>query len=195
MSRARVMIRFQPEFKGAVEGWVVNQLTRGKLAYWRVERTLTREEVMQEAYECFLRCCKHFPKSPAYDTPQAFMALYKRAWHNQFTDLTTYDTEDRVYFYGEHHDPTQTDQIHEHETVGSLENDGYLSILIQEAPSEVQMVLSLFLNAPSELLELASAAWRTGGRKSPGSSKHLCKLLGLDPSCDPVALVEDYFAS
>lgn len=186
-SRVRVRIKYQPEFKGPIEGWVVNQLTRGKLHYWKVERTLSREEVMQEAYECFLRCCKHFPKSPAYDTPQAFMALYKKAWHNQFTDLTLYDTADRQCHSVDAH------EVQPEEPAGALENDGYLSILIQEAPREVAMVLSLFLNAPSELLELATAAWRAGGRNSPGSSKHLCKLLGLDPSCDPVSLVEDYF--
>jgi hypothetical protein len=180
--------RYTPEFKGPVEGWVVNQLTKGKLAYWRVERTLSRDEVLQEAYECFLRCCKRFPKSADYDTPQAFMALYKRAWHNQFTDLATYDTADRQCL------SVDAREIKLEDPAGALENDGYLSIMIQEAPQEVATVLSLFLNAPSELLDLAMQAWRIGGRHSPGSSRHLCRLLGMDDSCDPVKMVEDYFA-
>jgi hypothetical protein len=148
---------------------------------------MSRDEVLQEAFECFLRCCKHFPKSPEYDTPQAFMALYKRAWHNQFTDLATYDTNDRQCL------SVDAREVQLDEPVGALENDGFLSILVQEAPREVAMVLSLFINAPGELLELATQAWRAGGHHSPGASRHLCKLLGLDESTDPVKLVEDYF--
>ncbi len=178
---------FKPEFKGPVEGWVVNQLTRGKLAYWRVERTLSRDEVMQEANECFLRCCKRFPKSKEYNTPQAFMALYKRAWSNQFSDLATYDTADRQCL------SVDAREVQVHEPIGALENDGFLATMIREAPREVNMVLSVFLNAPSELLEMAFEAWRIQGHNSPGNSRHLNKLLGLDPSCDPVKLVEDYF--
>lgn len=181
--------KFKPEFKGPVEGWVVNQLCKGSLAYWRVERTLSREEVMQEAYECFLRCCRRFPKSPEFDTPQAFMALFKRAWGNQFADLATYDTEDRQYT------SIDSSEIRLDEPAGALENDGFLSIMIQEAPSEVRLVLSVFLNAPSELLEMAFTAWRARGHNSPGGSRHLNKLLGLDPSGDPVKLVEEYFST
>lgn len=179
---------YKPEFKGPIEGWVVNQLSRGKLAYWRVERTLSREEVLQEAYECFLRCCRRFPKSKEYNTPQAFMALFKRAWANQFTDLATYDTEDRACL------SVDAREIKLDEPVGALENDGFLGVMIREAPREVQMVLSVFLNAPSELLELAFNAWRAGGHNGAGGSRHLNKLLGLDPTKDPVKLVEDYFS-
>ncbi len=177
----------KPEFKGPVEGWVVNQLTKGSLAYWRVERTMSREEVIQEAYVCFLRCCKAFPKSKAYDTPQAFMALFKRAWSNRFSDLATYDTEDRKCL------SVDARGVQLEEPVGALENDGFLAIMIREAPSEVSTVLSVFLNAPAELLEMAFEAWRIGGHNNPGGSRHLNKMLGLDPSCDPVKLVEDYF--
>lgn len=180
---------YKPEFKGPIEGWIVNQLAHGKLAYWRVGHTLSREEVMQEAYECFLRCCKRFPKSRAYNTPQAFMALFKRAWFNQFTDLASYDTEDRQCIR------VDGNEIKLSEPVGALENDGYLAIMLREAPREVQTVLSVFLNAPSELLEMACEAWRIQGHNNPAGSRHLNKLLGLDPSCDPVKLVEDYFSS
>lgn len=180
---------YKPEFKGPIEGWVVNQLSRGSLAYWRVERTMARDEVLQEAYECFLRCCKRFPKSPAYDTPQAFMALFKRAWSNQFSDLASYDTEDRLCFSV---DARETPMA---EAVGDLENSGFLSVMIREAPREVRMVLSVFLDAPKELLESACLAWRRGGHQSAGGSRHLNKLLGFDESCDPVKLVEDYFTT
>lgn len=180
---------YKPEFKGPVEGWVVNQLSRGSLAYWRVERTMSRDEVMQEAYECFLRCCRKFPKSPEYDTPQAFMALFKRAWSNQFADLASYDTEDRNCCSLEGREAKVP------EAPGDLENDGFLLVMIREAPREVRLVLSIFLDAPKELLEAAFSAWRAGGNNQAGGSRHLNKLLGLPPTSDPVKLVEDYFTS
>lgn len=180
---------YKPEFKGPVEGWVVNQLSRGSLAYWRVERTMSREEVLQEAYECFLRCCKKFPKSAEYDTPQAFMALFKRAWSNQFADLASYDTEDRNCF------SLEAREAQLPEAPGDLENDGFLLIMIREAPREVRLVLSVFLDAPKELIEAAFSAWRRGGNHQAGGSRHLNKLLGLPPTTDPVKLVEDYFTS
>jgi len=44
-------------------------------------------------------------------------------------------------------------------------------------------------------LEAAFDAWRAGGNNKAGGSRHLNKLLGLDPALDPVKLVEDYFTS
>jgi hypothetical protein len=180
---------YKPEFKGPVEGWVVNQLSKGTLSYWRVERTMSRDEVMQEAYECFLRCCKKFPKSPEYDTPQAFMALFKRAWSNRFSDMASYDTEDRNCISVDSGSGPALD------APGDLENSGFLMVMIKEAPKEVRLVLSVFLDAPKELLEAAFDAWRAGGNNKAGGSRHLNKLLGLDPALDPVKLVEDYFTS
>lgn len=176
---------YKPEFVGPIEGYVVNQL---KQHYWKVERTLSRDDVLQEAYECFLRCGKRFPKSKAYNTPQAFMALFKQAWYNQFTDLANYDTKDR------HCVSVDSRELRLEEPAGALENDGVLAIMLHEAPREVALVLSLFLNAPAELLEMAFKAWRSKGHNGAGSSRHINQLLGLDPSCDPVKLVEDYFS-
>jgi len=177
---------YKPVFVGPIEGYVVNQL---KEHYWKVERTLSREEVLQEAHECFLRCCRRFPKSKAYNTPQAFMALFKQAWFNQFTDLANYDTKHRACV------SVESREIKLEEPAGSLENDGVLAIMLAEAPREVSMVLSLFLNAPQELLDMAFHSWRARGYNAAGSSRHINKLLGLDPSCDPVKLVEDYFSA
>ena len=47
MSKSSPASKFTPEFKGPIEGWVVNQLERH---YWRVQATMTRMDVMQEAY-------------------------------------------------------------------------------------------------------------------------------------------------
>jgi len=173
---------YKPEFKGPVEGWVVNYLKR---EYWRIERTVPREDVMQEAYVVFLRCKARFPKSAEYDTPQAFMAQFKRAWVNQMNDLSVLDTRDRAF--------VAEPEGQQAERVGSTDNDGMLRIMIQQAPREVTTVLSLFLSAPTELLELALHAWTSSGKNSAGGPKHLQKLLGFPPEVDPIKIVEDYF--
>lgn len=177
---------YKPTFKGPVEGWVMNQL---KADYWRVETTLSWLEALQEAHIVFLRCCKKFPSEAARDTPQAFMALFKMAWRNQFNDLSNYDSKHRVCV----HMPTREESEEEIEQPGDLDNDGMLAIMIEQAPTEVRTVLAVMLNAPTELLEMADTAWRRGGRNKAGSSKHLAALLGLDPGVDAVRLVEDYF--
>jgi hypothetical protein len=66
--------------------------------------------------------------------------------------------------------------------------------LIEKAPHEVALVLSLMFNAPNEVLDLAHAAWKASGRKKPQGNVFLCGLLGLDPQKInlPVA-VTDYF--
>jgi len=177
---------YTPVFKGAIEGFVVNQL---KADYWRVEATLSWLEALQEAYIVFLRCCKKFPMDAARDTPQSFMALFKMAWRNQFNDLSTYDSKHRVCV----HLPAREDSDEDADIVGELDNQGMLAIMIEQAPSEVRMVLSVMLNAPTELLEMASQAWRKGGRRRAGGSEHLAAMLGLDPGVDAIGLVEDYF--
>ena len=72
MSKSSPASKFTPEFKGPIEGWVVNQLERH---YWRVQATMTRMDVMQEAYIKF----HHLKMKYEGDVtdPQHFMALFK----------------------------------------------------------------------------------------------------------------------
>lgn len=170
-------------------GWVVNFL---KQHYWKVARTNAYEDVMQEAHVVFLRCCKRFPKSKAYNTPQAFMALFKMAWANQFTDLANEDSRQRLCV-SQNRMSREDEEVYEMEPIGETDNAGLLAIAVHQAPHEVVMVLTLLLNAPQELLELAMTSWKDSGRYGAGGSKHINKLLGLDPAVDCLQLVEDYF--
>src|ERR1700760_3791319 len=73
---------YLPEWKGEIEGYVMNTITRHG---WRVESTHRREDLKQEAYIVFMRCAA---KYPMLDTPQHFMSLFKRAWTNALNDLS-----------------------------------------------------------------------------------------------------------
>lgn len=176
------------QFEGPIEGWVVNGM---RAHYFRIENTHTREEYMQEAYLVFLRVRAKYERT--VKEPKHFMALFKRAWSNELNDLANKATLARRMVAMPTMRTDDGDEV-ELDTVGELDNEGFLAIVVKEAPREVSAVLNLFLNAPQELIELALAGW-TGNkdrRYQHGGSERLNKLLGLDPNMDVMQRVEDY---
>ena len=176
---------FNPIYPGPIEGWTVNYC---KQHFWRVERSMEWADLMQESYIVFLRC---LAKYPDLETPQHFMALYKRAWCHELNDLAEKDTRLRVMV--QESSLNHEDDGPAYEATGELQNDGHLAILLKEAPSEVLAVLNLFLSAPTELVEMALDGWTGRDRRTTtkGSSK-ICRMLGLNPDLDVLQLVEDY---
>jgi len=178
---------YSPTFKGPIEGYVANFATKHG---WRVSRLHQREDIIQEAYLIFDRCVKAYPD---VETPQHFMALFKRAWSNHFTDMANDDTRSRVICQ---HTEFETDDLTvSFEPVGELDGDGYLAVMLRQAPREIGMVLNLFLNAPQEMRDIALGAWsgKRDTRCKAGGSKRICQMLGLDPSKDVMRAVEEYF--
>lgn len=177
---------YVPEYAGPVEGYAHNYVHRN---LWRVARTHSREEFLQEAWIVFARCQS---KYPTIDTPQHFMALYKTALSRHATDLALKATKIKaeVPEAAFEHDE---ERAWSHQPVGALNTDGHLSTLVKQAPREVKMVLSLFLSAPQELLDLALAAWEGRGRRKAEGNKLIGRLLGLPQDVDHIGSVEDYF--
>lgn len=174
-----------PVFAGPIEGWTVRWSSQH---LWRVAEAMEWDDVMQEAYLVFLRCSN---KYPVLDTPQHFMALYKRAWVNHFNDLSTEVSRNRAASLSLD-DDGESQGIQE--PAGDLDTNGHLRIMIEEAPKEVRMVLSLLLNAPQELVDVALAGWNgTDRRKTANGSKRICQMLGLPQHLDVMGMVRDYF--
>jgi hypothetical protein len=183
-------VSYKPEFKGPIEGFVVNYLSR---QLWRIARTHTHDDAMQEAYIVFMRCAERYPD---LDTPQHFMALFKTSWRNEFTDLAYAATEAKkaVSLTELSRIDDSGDEIQVRtDSVGETDNGGALALMIAEAPQEVLMVLHLFLSAPTELLELAQRTWRDRGKNSAGGERWVEKMLGLKEGSDPIRKTEDYF--
>jgi len=177
---------YTPKFQGPIEGWTANHL---KANYWKVERTMTRADCMQEAYLVFHRCQTKYPQM---DTPQHFMALYKTAWSRAFVDFANADTASRIVT--EMPRIQIEDELIEYDPPGDLGNEGYFAVLLREAPKEVLMVLHLFLSAPKEVLDLALAGWKgPNKRERTGGSSHLNRMLGLPPDLDVLQMTKDYF--
>lgn len=177
---------YTPEFNGPIEGYVMNWIGR---EYWRLKRTHEREDVKQEAYLVFLRCTS---KYPIIDTPQHFMALFKTAWSNHVNDLSEKATKARALVPETHLDAEDGSEWRR-EAMGETDNAGALTLMVQQAPREVMMVLNLFLNAPQELLELATKAWASQGHRNPHGNMMINKMLGLPADVDSLGKVNDYF--
>ena len=182
--------KFQPEFDHALEGWVHNYL---KTNYWRVERTLSYDDVMQEAHIVYLGLVQRYT---AVDNQGWFMALFKRSWTGHFYDLAMRASRIRV------NEVSSTPQyVDEDESesyldlaVGDRDNLGAFEVLVNQAPREVKEVLNLMFGTPAEVLEMAAAAWKASGRKKPFGNAMLCHLLGKDPdTVDLEGAVREHF--
>jgi hypothetical protein len=174
--------KYTPKWDGFICGFVVNFLKKN---YWRVASHMEYQDCMQEAQYTFLRLKAKYGR---LDTPQHFMALYKTTWTREFDDLTLLatkhrnevceaDTEDESYCLN----------------IGDLNNEGELAIMIEQAPSDVKIVLQLMLTAPVEVLDMFSSVWRQRGKKKEFGNTHLCELLGLPPKTDIVGKINSYF--
>lgn len=178
---------YKPAWKGPIEGYVVNFISR---ELWKVQATMERGDLIQEAWLVFDRVEK---KYPGVDAPH-FMALFKTAWSRHFTDLANADTKQRtamVPITARKDDEGQDMAIRE--PVGDLENDGVLATLLRQAPREVLTVLQLFLSAPQELLEIALDSWNADSQRPGGGSARINRLLGFPTDYDAVGAVREYF--
>lgn len=170
-------------FHGPVEGWVVNYTHP---IFWRVEATMQWGDVLQEAYLVYARCCERYPDAEA----KHLMSLFKTAWANHFTDLAAKDSRHRTTM--------EADNLASiRDRVGDTENEGQLRVLLRQAPSEVRMVLNLFLNAPQEIVEaLTAQPPAKRGRKSKAdlasSNDRINRALGLPLGTDVLKLVRTY---
>lgn len=177
---------YTPDFEGPIMGYVVNDL---KANHWKIARTVPHSDAMQEAYCVFLKCKRTY--ADTVTEPAHFMALFKTAWYRRFTDMANEDTERRC----ECAIPVSAVTGEEIQQEGESDNDGMLAVMIRQAPREVQMVLSLFLNAPQELLDIALGSWKAQGdrRCRAGGSLQVNRLLGLPEDQDTMQHVVDYF--
>lgn len=183
--------RYIPKFEGAIEGYVVNFL---RTNFWRVQGSMEFQDCMQEAHLVFLRLADRYG---VLDTPQHFMGLYKRAWYNHFTDLSHIDTKFRVEV-SESQLATEEDGGMAYVSlvesiIGETDCAGYITIMLQQAPADVRTVLSFFVVAPQELVDLTFSSWRKSRRKKEGGNNMLCHVLGFAPGTDLLGRVAAYF--
>jgi hypothetical protein len=174
-------VLYSPNFEGPIEGWVVNGM---KANYFRVENTHSREEYLQEAYLVFLRVKRKYEGK--VEEPKHFMSLFKRAWTNELNDLATKATNARMLVAMPMLRSDDGDEL-EYEPMGELDNEGFLAVLVRQAPREVSMVLNLFCECPSGA---AGAGARLLARQGPPLQPRRLRTNlpaarpGPEPRCD-----------
>lgn len=172
------------KFEGPIQGWTVNWLTENG---WRFEPYHERGDMLQNAYIVFLKCSSRYPEVE----PRHFMALYQTAWKRYCINLAKKVSSDRRCQSASRLD-RESHETFEVEPVGDLDNYGYVSLMLKQAPREVTLVLTLMLNAPSELLDMAMSAMKAKNRRVSDESM-ICSMLGLPEGSTPLQTVRDYF--
>ena len=180
------------------EGYCVYFL---KSNYWRVQSHMEYEDCVQEAHLLFLKLKKHYGN---LDTKKHFMGLFGTAMTNRFNDLANKVSklrcevgDETAYEEAQHSERSDwcgaNALVDANELVGDFNNDGMLAIMIEQAPSEIKLVLSLFMKAPVEVLDMFSDSWKQRGKKNDFGNAHLCEVLGLPEKTDIVGKVRQYF--
>jgi hypothetical protein len=173
------------QFDGSFKGYAVNLCMR---SHWRVARIMEVDDLVQEAYLVFHKCSVKY--SHVTDAPQ-FMALYKRALANRITDLSLKNSQLHTERSSSHDGRRDTAPV---EAIGELDNDGFLKIMMKQAPAEVKLVLTMILNAPAEITEALLSSWSNAEhKKRANSSERINRALGLPPELDTMGMVQDYF--
>lgn len=178
---------YKPVWDGPIAGYATNYIAKHA---WRMPRYMDHDDLMQEARLVFLRCAARYEVEEA----RHFMALFKKALFTEITDLSVKASKCRAEVSSTVEDDDSS--WVQREVVGETANAGELVLALRAMPSEVATVVSLFLNAPQELLELAGTAWNSRCRSSKaraGTNAHINKMLGLPEGSDPVGAVKEYF--
>jgi len=130
-----------PEWKGVFENWTKAYVAKNA---WRVRSHLGDfEDVMQACGEAFADCVRLY--AGKVDNPRWFMSLYKQAVITRFIDWAKKDARLRST---QQEFAEEIKETHQDLEYGSAE----LSAALAEGSGELKQVLSMILNAPSELL-------------------------------------------
>ena len=177
----RKKVSFVPSFEGRIEGCVINFLKKN---YWRVAGYYEFEDCIQEAYLKFMVVKDGYPE--VIDPPH-FMALFKTAWKNRFTDMSNQRTADEAMREA---DLSGEDKTGNPITLTSLmdrnastHHAGRLAVLKTSAPIEVKALLRAFDEPDKiELLREKCRKIRKGNRKArrETTNEKLCRIVGLD---------------
>ena len=192
MIRKRVLTSkyYNPMWTGPLEGYVKNHLHKN---YWKVESHMEYQDTLQEAYLLFLKLKE---KYSTVETPQHFMALYKTSWANKFTDFANTDTALRqlecLYPQSDELTVHESESFNDH--ASETDNDGMLAVMIEQAPTEIKLVLDLFLKTPIEVLEQLTHIFEDRKHPADFNNKHLCKILGLESGTDIKEKIYAYFS-
>lgn len=164
--------KFLAEWDGPIEGYTVKYVSK-----WNYNNLFELQEMIHEGYLVFTKTKIKYANS--VDNPSWFMSLYKTSLRNRLVDLT----KRKIIL----------ESLDQEYNLGSYEMDGYLLVLINQAPEELYKIINLFIGGSNKTLSRKFKAWeRKGGKKITGN-KFLNHVLKLDTKISYKKLFEDYF--
>lgn len=181
-TRVRVKLPKQPEWDNIWQGWTAKYITKHRgMAY----DTDDFQDLMHDAYLVFRYVKATYP---LVTEPKHLMALYQTALRNEFIDKLHKKHQKSS------HEVSLEQVVGEDlkliDTLGELNNDGYLKVLIDELPKEVKTLLSIFKDE-AKLAKLRKEPTQTRLGALAGvppkritMNGALCRMLGLPPSTD-----------
>ena len=156
---------------------------------WKIESLgYTAEDFIQEGYFIYKKVLERY--GTVLDHKGKLSPLFRVSINNFVTDLANDSTKSNSF-------------LDKGREVGDLfgeelfdnTNNGYLNVLIREAPKEVLEVVNLFFNTPAELVDEVRAFLDTKHNKGFKSNKFLCKVLGYNrTTINLVELTKNYFS-
>ena len=164
---------FQYSFTGPFEGYVHNFL---KSNYWKVQRTLEYDDVMQEARLKFYVMLYRMNKNGhEIKNQKHLMALFKTSWNNHFITMAKKSSSYKENSFTDSIHVTEEGDLDIESIIGYEDCQAFLDVKVNQATGEVKEVLNLILNTPKEVLDLIANSY---GSKDVFNNKVLCRILG-----------------
>lgn len=165
---------FDENFKGFTINFVITNL-------WRMHGQYDYDDLMQEAFLCFMKCEDRYP---SVVEPRHFMALYKTCLRNHFHDLSTKLSK---YASGiTDHLDTDDDENEIFKIPDDTDMHTFFEILY-DAPKELVDLLSNFLhNAPQpkqQRIKLKHS--RKPFKKRKTTNEKFCRILNSETDDKP----------
>ena len=160
-----------------LKGWMVRY---ARANMWRVPAYYTLEDLIQDGYVQFYRCCHRYGATE----PRHFMALFKRCYSNHITDLANERTATKAETSLS--DLGVVDDTAFYERAAGQDDLSAIATLLVGAPKEVVDVLRMFTTDAARALR---EPYDQGGRRKRGqvharetTNERWCRLLGYDPN-------------
>jgi len=172
-------------YKGPIQGFAKNYIRKNM---WRLRGHVLYEDILSDSYEIYMECFDRY--GGIVDTPQWFMALFKRSFINYFHAVSTYatflDSMGSIDVLMEEDNDLRL-------TLGVDNNIGELILKITQAPEDVRKVIEFLLDdSPSH--KAFESVWKEQGKKKVDGNEYICRALGYNPrKVDLISMVYNYF--
>ena len=161
------LVKFRPEWENSVfKKWASSYIHKNS---WRIRNFFDEEEALQECGALVFAKCLHEYKYTV-DNPKWFMALFKTSVINQVNKYAIKSSKEREAI----------SSYREIKKINTEYSEGSLYSILTSASEELQSVLKVVANAPSEFLDILLDNSATDKRWS----RRLCRLCKVNMNED-----------